>query len=105
MKRAAAALAAALTIGGCASIDGLTTHSRMSEPASLVAEASLAGANVSPAAWPRSDRWKRFDDPQLDRLMEEALAGSPTLRVAQARAQGAGLRADDGIGALPARGR
>jgi NodT family efflux transporter outer membrane factor (OMF) lipoprotein len=86
IQRAGAVLAA-LLIAGCASMDGLKTQARMNEPASLAAGQSLADAKVSPAAWPQSDWWKRFNDAQLDRLMEEALAGSPTLRVAQARAR------------------
>lgn len=87
LKRTAATLTAALLIAGCASMDGLTTRSSMSDPARLAADKSLAGTRLSPAAWPQSDWWKRFNDPQLDRLMDEALAGSPTLRVAQARAR------------------
>jgi NodT family efflux transporter outer membrane factor (OMF) lipoprotein len=83
----AGAVVAALLIAGCASMDGLKTQARMNEPASLVAGQSLADAKVVPAAWPQSDWWKRFNDAQLDRLMEEALADSPTLRVAQARAR------------------
>jgi outer membrane protein TolC len=86
LKRAAATLAT-LMIASCASMDGLTTHSSMNAPANLAASKSLAGAQRSPAAWPHRDWWKRFDDPQLDRLMNEALAGSPTLRIAQARAR------------------
>jgi NodT family efflux transporter outer membrane factor (OMF) lipoprotein len=84
LQRAGAVLAA-LLIAGCASMDGLKTQAKMNEPASLAAGQSLADAKVSPAAWPQNDWWKRFNDAQLDRLMEEALAGSPTLRVAQAR--------------------
>ena len=87
LPHAAAALAITLTIAGCASLDGLTTHSSMSAPGNLAANKTLADARLSPAAWPHSDWWKRFDDPQLDRLMDEALAGSPTLRIAQARAR------------------
>ena len=37
------------------------------------------------AEWPAGDWWRAFGDIQLDTLMTEALAGSPTLRVAAAR--------------------
>jgi NodT family efflux transporter outer membrane factor (OMF) lipoprotein len=84
LKLMSAALTAML-IAGCASLDGLTTHSTQNDPAELAAGQSLAGTKTAADAWPRSDWWKRFNDPQLDQLMEEALAGSPTLRVAQSR--------------------
>ena len=86
LKHAGAAVAA-LLIAGCASMDGLSTQAKVNEPAGLAAGKSLADARLSPAAWPQGDWWKRFNDPQLDRLMDEALAGSPTLRIAQARAR------------------
>jgi NodT family efflux transporter outer membrane factor (OMF) lipoprotein len=70
---------------GCASTNGLSTQALFSDPNALAANKSLEGAARSPAAWPRADWWKRFNDPQLDQLMDEALAGSPTLRVAAAR--------------------
>lgn len=87
LNGAAAALAATLTLASCASMNGMTTHSSIDAPANLAASKSLGDAQFSPAAWPHRDWWKRFDDPQLDRLMDEALAGSPTLRIAQARAR------------------
>jgi NodT family efflux transporter outer membrane factor (OMF) lipoprotein len=37
------------------------------------------------AAWPAEDWWKAYGDPQLDALVEEALQGSPDLKVAEAR--------------------
>jgi NodT family efflux transporter outer membrane factor (OMF) lipoprotein len=70
---------------GCASTNGLSTQASFIEPNALAASKSLEGAPQSPAAWPRVDWWKRFNDPQLDQLMEEALAGTPTLRVSAAR--------------------
>jgi len=78
---------AVLVIAGCASMDGLQTQSSLNDPAALAADRSLAGARTAPAAWPQTDWWKRFGDPQLDRLMDEALASNPTLRVAQARSR------------------
>ena len=43
--------------------------------------------------------WKRFDDPVLDQLIQEAVAGSPTLRQAEARVRLA--RAQRQIAAAP----
>jgi NodT family efflux transporter outer membrane factor (OMF) lipoprotein len=42
-----------------------------------------------PAEWPGDQWWTAYDDPQLDRLVSEALAGSPTLAAAQARVRSA----------------
>jgi outer membrane protein TolC len=74
---------------GCASTNGLSTQAAFTDPNALAASRSLESAARSPAAWPRADWWKRFNDPQLDQLMDEALAGSPTLRVAAARLRAA----------------
>jgi NodT family efflux transporter outer membrane factor (OMF) lipoprotein len=46
------------------------------------AERSLA---ASTADWPATDWWEAYGDPQLDRLITEALNGAPTLAEAQAR--------------------
>jgi len=51
----------------------------------LSAERTLATAPINEDAWPRDDWWHAYGDPQLDALMTEALAGSPSLQIAQAR--------------------
>jgi NodT family efflux transporter outer membrane factor (OMF) lipoprotein len=78
------ALVASL-VAGCASSGGLKPEAGGTDANRLEAGKSLAGVGVSGGAWPTLDWWKRFNDPQLDRLLDEALAGSPTLRVADAR--------------------
>src|SRR6266705_562090 len=84
LHRAAAVTIAALA-AGCASYAGLAPRASPGDPNALSAERSLAGAKLSPAAWPASDWWKRFGDPQLDALIDEALAGSPSMGAARAR--------------------
>jgi NodT family efflux transporter outer membrane factor (OMF) lipoprotein len=81
-----AVLAAALA-AGCADMHGLAPQAALHDANRLEAGRSLSAAHLTPAAWPTADWWKRYGDPQLDRLVDEALAGSPTLRVAQARAR------------------
>jgi NodT family efflux transporter outer membrane factor (OMF) lipoprotein len=83
------ALLAALLTAGCASTGGLAFRASPNDAVKLAADQTLAGSRLAPAAWPRSDWWKQFNDPQLDQLIDEALAGSPTLRVAEARVRGA----------------
>lgn len=80
-------LLAATLFSGCASMAGLETRASPADANRLAAAQSLANTSLSAAAWPRTDWWTRFRDPQLDRLMDEALAGNPTLRVAAARAR------------------
>jgi NodT family efflux transporter outer membrane factor (OMF) lipoprotein len=54
-------------------------------PESLAAKNTLATVAVQQNAWPVDTWWKDFGDPQLDQLMEEALAGAPTLTIAEER--------------------
>src|SRR6185437_8163091 len=58
-------------------------------PQNLVATRTLANATVTPAAWPTDSWWSGYGDPQLDTLIDEAFAGSPTLEIAQARLRAA----------------
>ena len=51
----------------------------------LNAGATLGQASLSAAAWPEANWWTRYADPQLDTLIEEGLARSPNLRLAEAR--------------------
>jgi len=81
----AALAAAAALLAGCASDGGLKSQATPGNPDQLAAGVTLAQSSVSPAAWPAAEWWKRYGDAQLDRLIDEALAGSPTLRIAEAR--------------------
>jgi len=65
----------------------------------LQADRALADANVDAAAWPAQNWWTRFGDPQLDGLIAEAVAGSPSLKVALARARQASTLADEAAAA------
>jgi NodT family efflux transporter outer membrane factor (OMF) lipoprotein len=88
-----AALSIALLLGGCAI------------PASkpTIAPVSDTALGLSPDATPviAADWWRGFGDPQLDRLVDDAVAGNPSLdaalaRVAQAQAVLATRNADNG---------
>ena len=78
------AVAGAL-VAGCASMNGIAPHAALRDADTLAAQRSLQGANVMNAAWPKTDWWKAFNDRQLDALMDEALAASPTLNIVAAR--------------------
>lgn len=87
-----AALAAALA--ACASSRGLSPHGQLLDADALQSPVGSSPA-LSAAAWPQAQWWRALADPQLDVLVQQALAGAPDLavadaRLAQARAQ-AGL--------------
>jgi len=77
--------AIALVLGGCASSEGLVTHSTPADALQLKAAGSLAAVPIAPGAWPSEEWWKALGDPQLDALIAEALIASPSVRLAHAR--------------------
>ena len=87
-------LLATLLVAGCASMSGLSTQASVQSAGALAVEKSLTGTAASAAAWPASDWWRFFSDSQLDQLIDEALADSPTLKIAAARTRKALAFAD-----------
>ncbi|MBA2963581.1 MULTISPECIES: efflux transporter outer membrane subunit [Ramlibacter] len=77
-----AATMAAVLLAGCASTGGIEPQARLRRPESLGLPAATATAVPAPVApqW-----WAGFGDTQLDRLVAQALADNPNLKVAQAR--------------------
>lgn len=70
-----------LTLSGCASNAGIApAQSQAIAPASV---GLVDTATPAPAL--SGDWWKRFNDPALDGIVDKALAGHPSLKVAQAR--------------------
>jgi NodT family efflux transporter outer membrane factor (OMF) lipoprotein len=83
-------------LGGCASSAGIAPLARVVDPSSLGLAAAarpdpsaVADWNGVPAAW-----WRDFGDAALTQLVERALDGQPSLRVAQARVTRAQAVAD-----------
>ncbi len=83
---------AALALAGCVDRGDWKPAPKV-EPNSLSAEHSLQDAKVDAAAWPTDQWWRGYGDPQLDALVDEALAGSPSLEIAQARLRAAQAQA------------
>jgi NodT family efflux transporter outer membrane factor (OMF) lipoprotein len=75
----------AALVAACASDGGLKPQSQTTDANQLQAQRTLSHVAVSPAAWPAHDWWHRYSDAQLDRMISEALANSPSLRAAEAR--------------------
>lgn len=68
----------AFLLTGCASIGNIQLAAQAVQPAQL-------GLSGSTAEFPRADWWSRFEDPELNRLIELGLADNPGLQEAQAR--------------------
>jgi NodT family efflux transporter outer membrane factor (OMF) lipoprotein len=85
MRAAAVVVVAALLVAACASPGPGKPQSSVADANGLASGNTLVTTDTSDKAWPAADWWKRYDDPQLDRLVDEALKGSPTLRAADAR--------------------
>jgi NodT family efflux transporter outer membrane factor (OMF) lipoprotein len=95
-----ALLGAALAVALCGCVDrGGWKAAPQVAAVQLTADRTLGGTPVDAAAWPADGWWHSFGDPQLDALVAEAIAGSPSLTAAEARlraAQGQALA----VGAL-----
>ncbi|SAL66787.1 RND efflux system outer membrane lipoprotein [Caballeronia peredens] len=81
-KHAVAAAVAALAMAGCANYAGISSDKNIAAPENFEATQSVPGQG---GQWPALDWAKQFGDPQLPQLIDEALAGSPTIAQAQAR--------------------
>lgn len=79
-----------LTLAGCASSAGITSHAQTIAPASLGLATAAAPAEAPLAA----DWWRGFADNALSGLVDRALAGNPSLKTAQARLARAEAGAD-----------
>jgi Outer membrane efflux protein len=71
-----------LTLAGCASSAGIAPTAQSVAPADIGLD-SGAAPMAGPA--PAADWWRAFGDAELNGLIERALAGNPSLKVAQAR--------------------
>jgi NodT family efflux transporter outer membrane factor (OMF) lipoprotein len=72
-------------LAGCASPGALAPRATLRDANAIAGSRTLAGTPVSDATWPTTAWWKAYGDAQLDALMSEALAQSPTLAIAAAR--------------------
>ena len=95
-RRAFAGTLACALLAACVSPAGRDSPAAKAiETTSLESQRTLGDSPVGP--WPGARWWTSFGDAQLDALVEEALADSPTLRVARARVAQAGALVDAAI--------
>jgi NodT family efflux transporter outer membrane factor (OMF) lipoprotein len=90
MSRFPFPLLGALLLAGCASVPRL---GEAPTPAPVERFTASETFKAPPAEWPAKSWWSAYGDPQLDALMQEALAGSPDLAEAAARVRVADARA------------
>ena len=74
-------------LAACASTQGISPESSYRSADRLHGGKALKGVHLSNAAWPTSDWWSGLGDSQLDRLIRDALADSPSVAAANARAR------------------
>jgi NodT family efflux transporter outer membrane factor (OMF) lipoprotein len=84
LRRSVLAVLCSGALAGCANFDGITPTVRQWDSAELLSPATQA-IPADTGAMPASGWWRAYGDAQLDALVEQALASSPTLAVAQAR--------------------
>jgi len=74
--------ASAASLAACAGLPGKDMPAGPKPAAAYASDQSLAAPE---SAWPTSDWWTAYGDPQLDSLIDEALAQSPDMATAKAR--------------------
>jgi NodT family efflux transporter outer membrane factor (OMF) lipoprotein len=79
-------------LAGCASFSGIAPKAKLTQPQDLGASGTIP--------YPANDWWTAYNDPKLNELIAAAVAGSPTMRTAQARLERAQAGADVSRSAL-----
>ena len=82
MKLSLRVLALSLSLAGCASMAPDTQQLPQQDLATVQLAADI---HLASEGWPAAQWWRQFQDTQLDQLIEQALAASPNLAVANAR--------------------
>ena len=74
-----------LSLAGCVSMGPQPPAARLALDAAANSSRAIGSLSTEAAPWPAEDWWRAYGDPQLDRLVEQARAGSPTVAGALAR--------------------
>ena len=78
-----------MLLNGCANFSGIDPQARLSDGQTLDGRAlhnsaAMDAAQIN-AQWPTVTWWQAYQDPQLDQLVKQAIADSPSIKIAQAR--------------------
>jgi len=99
LGRAGLLLPMLLATAACAAVPDLGARP---VPAKAGDYASARSFSAPQSRWPADGWWKKYNDPQLDRLIGEGIAGSPDLAAAAARFRSAqGLAQQAGAALVP----
>lgn len=83
LLKSSTASAALLVLAACAAVPKMAPSPAIAPASDYAAGETFAGAPRD--AWPDAEWWRGYGDPQLDALIEEALAEAPDLAAAEAR--------------------
>ena len=75
-----------LAVAGCANYSGIDSKAELRKPETFATQQTFAGTTGD---WPAAQWWRQFQDAQLNALMDEAMAHSPSLEAAAARVRAA----------------
>lgn len=81
-KRVLASLPLAIALAGCAPSHDISNPVQQQTPASHV---SMELPAVVKNGWPQSNWWQDYHDPQLNSLIQRALANAPDMQIAEQR--------------------
>jgi NodT family efflux transporter outer membrane factor (OMF) lipoprotein len=88
MSTRIALLCTALALAGCVERGNWKPAPQLAAQ-DLSSQRTLTDVRLEAAAWPQDTWWHAFADQQLDALVDQALAGSPSLQIAEARLRAA----------------
>ncbi|GLQ91586.1 efflux transporter outer membrane subunit [Dyella acidisoli] len=95
------ALAVAMLLSACAQFPSMPPKPVTKDVQSYQTAQSFVADAAQPAStWPDEQWWQRYNDPQLNALIAEALKGEPTLAAAEARLHNAEASAQEAGAAL-----
>ncbi|MEE4909772.1 efflux transporter outer membrane subunit [Pseudomonas alliivorans] len=81
-------IALSFVISGCIGSGGIEPRDSLLHADSLATDHAIQNAELS-ARWPTGQWWRVYNDPQLNRWIELAILGSPSLAMAAARVRDA----------------
>ena len=88
---------ALVVLAGCATIPRMAAEPK---PLASSVPRSSQSFMADDRAWPGDGWWRAYGDPQLDQLVDEALAGSPDIAAAAARLDAANAKVGDARASL-----
>ncbi|AOK31552.1 multidrug RND transporter [Burkholderia singularis] len=83
-KLALSAISVAV-LAGCVNYAGIHAKGKLNTPQDIPSETVLDAHAPAAVNWPQDKWWEKFEDPQLNQLIQDALASNPDIAEVQAR--------------------